>query len=116
MDFNTCYAAVSGTAKHVGTSFVLPEHVDESLEMLHMIAGGEKKWRERPFVSMSCCFVVPPMKFAEDACHCLEACVRGGMPVLLLAAGQAGATSPRRWPARWYKRWPRFSAGWSTST
>ncbi|MCK4868767.1 MAG: trimethylamine methyltransferase family protein, partial [Alphaproteobacteria bacterium] len=25
---------------------------------------------------------------------CLEACVRGGMPILLLSAGQAGATSP----------------------
>jgi trimethylamine--corrinoid protein Co-methyltransferase len=94
LDFNTCYASISGTAKHVGTSFVLPEHVTESLEMLHLVAGGEDKWRERPFVSMSNCFVVPPMKFAQDACSCLEAGVRGGMPILLLAAGQAGATSP----------------------
>jgi trimethylamine--corrinoid protein Co-methyltransferase len=62
--------------------------------MLHMMAGGEKKWRARPFVSMSSCFVVPPMRFAEDACSCLEVAVRAGIPVLLLAAGQAGATSP----------------------
>jgi trimethylamine--corrinoid protein Co-methyltransferase len=68
--------------------------VDETLRMLHLIAGGEDKWRARPFVSMSTCFVVPPLKFAEDACRCLEAAVRGGMPILLLAAGQAGATSP----------------------
>ena len=34
------------------------------------------------------------MRFAEDACRVLEACVERGMPVLLLAAGQAGATSP----------------------
>ena len=59
-----------------------------------MIAGGEKQWRERPFVSQSNCFVVPPMKFATDACKCLEVAVRGGMPVLLLSAGQAGATAP----------------------
>jgi len=94
LDLGTCYAAVSGTTKHVGTSFVLPEHVEESLAMLHLIAGGEAAWRARPFVSMSCCFVVPPFKFAEDACATMEAAVRGGMPVLLLAAGQAGATSP----------------------
>lgn len=94
LDFNTCYAAVSGTTKHVGSSWVEPEHVTQSLEMLHMIAGGEKQWRERPFVSMSNCFVVPPLRFAEDSCHCMETAVRGGMPVLLLAAGQAGATSP----------------------
>lgn len=94
MDFNTCYAAVSGTSKHVGTSWVMPEHVEASLKMLHVIAGGEKQWRERPFVSQSNCFVVPPLRFAEDACACMEVAVRGGMPVLLLAAGQAGATSP----------------------
>ena len=94
LDINTCYAAVKGTTKHVGTSFTEPAFVEEALSMLHMIAGSEEKWRERPFVSMSNCFVVPPMKFATDACRCLEAGVRGGMPVLLLAAGQAGATSP----------------------
>jgi trimethylamine---corrinoid protein Co-methyltransferase len=94
LDLNTCYACVAGTRKHVGTSFVQPEHVDEVVAMLHLIAGGEDRWRARPFVSMSNCFVVPPLKFATDACRCLEAGVRTGMPVLLLAAGQAGATSP----------------------
>lgn len=94
LDLNTCYACVTGTSKHVGTSFVQPEHVEESVAMLHMIAGGEERWRARPFVSMSNCFVVPPLKFAEDACRCLEAGVRAGVPILLLAAGQAGATSP----------------------
>jgi trimethylamine--corrinoid protein Co-methyltransferase len=94
MDFNTCYAAISGTTKHVGSSWVAPEHFDKTLAMLHHIAGGEAQWRKRPFVSMSNCFVVPPMRFAEDSCYCLESAVHAGMPVLLLAAGQAGATSP----------------------
>ncbi len=94
LDINTMYACLAGTQKHVGTSMVAPEHVDECLQMLHFIAGGESKWRERPFVSQSNCFVVPPMKFAEDACRCLEVAARGGMPVLLLSAAQAGATSP----------------------
>jgi trimethylamine--corrinoid protein Co-methyltransferase len=94
LDINTLYASISGTTKHVGTSWVLPEHVEESLPMLHLVAGSEQAWREQPFVSMSSCFVVPPLRFAEDACKTLEAGVRGGMPVLLLAAGQAGATSP----------------------
>ena len=94
MDTNTAYASVSGTTKHVGTSWVQPQHVEASLEMFHLIAGGEDKWRARPFVSQSNCFVVPPLKFAYDACLCLETAVRGGMPVLLLSAGQAGATAP----------------------
>nr|MBC8268808.1 trimethylamine methyltransferase family protein [Rhodospirillaceae bacterium] len=94
LDFNTLYACVSGTSKHIGTSFVNPAHVTEALEMLHMIAGGEKQWRERPFVSQSNCFVVPPMTFEANACAILETAARGGMPVLLLSAGQAGATAP----------------------
>jgi trimethylamine--corrinoid protein Co-methyltransferase len=94
MDINTCYLSVAGTTKHVGTSWVHPDHLEASLAMLHEIAGGEDRWRARPFVSQSNCFVVPPLKFAADACRCLEVAVRGGMPVLLLSAGQAGATAP----------------------
>jgi trimethylamine---corrinoid protein Co-methyltransferase len=94
MDLNTLYACLSGTTKHVGTSFSDPAHVDPCFELLHMVAGGEAEWRARPFVSNSNCFVVPPMKFAEESCITMEAVIRAGMPVLLLSAGQAGATAP----------------------
>ncbi len=94
MDINTLYCAVMGTSKHVGSSWTVPEHVEKSLQMLHLVAGGEAEWRARPFVSQSNCFVVPPMKFASDALECLRVAVQGGMPVLLLSAGQAGATTP----------------------
>ncbi|MCG7622636.1 trimethylamine methyltransferase family protein [Epibacterium sp. Ofav1-8] len=94
MDLNTIYACCSGTFKHVGTSFTDPSYVALAMELLHMIAGGEDKWRARPFVSNSNCFVVPPMKFATEACLVMEECIRAGMPVLLLSAGMAGATAP----------------------
>ena len=94
MDFNTCYASVAGTSKHVGTSWGDPAHMQASIEMLHLISGGEARWRERPFVSQSNCFVVPPLRFAQESCRCLEVAVREGMPVFLVSAGQAGATSP----------------------
>ncbi len=94
MDVNTLYACLAGTTKHVGTSFSDPSHVAGCFDLLHLVAGGEEKWRARPFVSNSNCFVVPPMKFAEESCRVMEDCVRRGMPVLLLSAGQAGATAP----------------------
>lgn len=94
MDMNTIYACCSGTSKHVGVSFSEPDHVGPGFELLHQIAGSEEAWRARPFVSNSNCFVVPPMKFAEESCLAMEQCIRGGMPVLLLSAGQAGATAP----------------------
>jgi trimethylamine--corrinoid protein Co-methyltransferase len=94
MDLNTLYCAVMGTAKHVGSSWTNARNLEQSMQMLHIIAGGEDQWRARPFVSQSNCFVVPPMKFATDALECLRVAVEAGMPVLLLSAGQAGATTP----------------------
>ncbi|WP_039019653.1 trimethylamine methyltransferase family protein [Halocynthiibacter namhaensis] len=94
MDLNSIYACVAGTTKHIGTSFTEPDFVDGAFEMLHMIAGGEDEWRARPFVSNSNCFVVPPMKFATESCEVMEKVIAGGMPVLLLSAGMAGATTP----------------------
>ncbi len=94
MDLNTLYACLAGTSKHVGTSFTSVARAGMGLEMLHMVAGSEDAWRARPFVSNSNCFVVPPLKFATESCEVMEALVRGGMPILLLSAGQAGATAP----------------------
>lgn len=94
MDLNTIYACCSGTTKHVGTSFTDPDFVPDCVEMLHMIAGGKGAWRERPFVSNTNCFVVPPLKFATESCLVMERCIEAGMPVLLLSAGMSGATAP----------------------
>lgn len=94
LDVNTIYACCAGTTKHIGTSFSDPAHVAGCVELLHLIAGGEAAWRERPFVSNTNCFVVPPLTFADESCVTMENCIRAGMPVLLLSAGQAGATAP----------------------
>ena len=42
-------------------------------------------------------FVVPPLTFAEESCEVMAACIEAGLPVLLLSAGQAGATAHGRW-------------------
>ncbi|MBT5264852.1 MAG: methyltransferase [Rhodospirillaceae bacterium] len=94
LDLNTAYAAMAATTKPIGVSFFHPDHVYEAVQMFDMALGGEGRFRERPFCWGSCTFVVPPMRYAEDSCECLYAMVRAGMPVKLLSAGQAGATSP----------------------
>ena len=95
MDLNTIYACTTGTQKHVGTSFTEPGFVDDAFEMLTYDCWWEAKYlARRPFVSNSNCFVVPPMKFATESCQVMEKCIAGGMPILLLSAGQAGATAP----------------------
>jgi trimethylamine--corrinoid protein Co-methyltransferase len=94
LDLNTLYACLKGTNKHVGTSFTEADFVSPSMDLLQDIAGGEAAWRARPFVSNTNCFVVPPMRFATESSLVMEEVVRAGMPVLLLSAGQAGATAP----------------------
>ncbi|GAA6206878.1 trimethylamine methyltransferase family protein [Cognatishimia sp. WU-CL00825] len=94
MDLNTLYASIVGTTKHIGTAFTEDAFAHDCIDMLHMVAGGEAAWRARPFVLNSNCFVVPPLKFATESCEVMETCIKAGMPVLLLSAGQAGATAP----------------------
>lgn len=94
LDINTIYACLAGTEKHIGTSFTSAERAAAGIKMLHLAAGSEAAWRAKPFASNSNTFVVPPLKFATESCEAMEACIAGGMPVLLLSAGQAGATAP----------------------
>ena len=94
VDINLCYACVRGTSKPVSTSWFNGENVSRSIDMLHIIAGGEDKWRARPFVLNTCCYVVPPLKFSPESCLGLENAIRGGMPVQLTSSGQQGATAP----------------------
>ena len=96
-DLNTAYAVMAGTAKPIGTSFSAAAHVADAVAMFDLGAGGDgdgDAFRRAPFCVLLCCHVVPPLRFAEESCAVLERGVRLGMPVMLIAAGQAGATSP----------------------
>ncbi len=94
LDLNTAYALAMGTTKPIGTSFFQPEHVHEVVDMFDAILGRPGAFAERPFCVANNTFVVPPLRYAEDAVRSMVAQVRTGMPINLLSAGQAGATSP----------------------
>ena len=94
LDVNTAYAVLSGTSKHVCISCSDPSHMPDIARICYDVAGGEEKFRAHPFMTMMICHVVPPMRFAEEACETIEAAVLAGFPVQIISAGQAGATSP----------------------
>lgn len=94
MDLNTAYACLMGTSKHVSISITEPGNVPAIADLCYRIAGSEAAFRARPFLTVMVCHVVPPMRFAEEACEVLEAAIKAGFPVQLISAGQAGATSP----------------------
>ncbi len=94
VDLNTAYVTMRGTSKPIGTSFFHPDHVHEAVDMFDHVLGGRGEFRKRPFVVANNTFVVPPLRFAEDSAHAMVAQAQTGMPINLLSAGQAGATSP----------------------
>jgi trimethylamine---corrinoid protein Co-methyltransferase len=94
LDMNTTYACLAGTTKSIAVSYTDGNSARAVQPMLDAVAGGDGKHRERPFCTAVCCHVVPPMRFATESCDALEAAVLAGMPILLVSAGQAGATAP----------------------
>ena len=94
VDINSAYAVMMGTTKPQGTSFFRPEHVYEVVDMYDHVMGGKGEFRKRPFLTANNTFVVPPLRFAYESAECMVAQVHTGMPINLLSAGQAGATSP----------------------
>lgn len=94
LDINTAYAVVAGTTKPVGSAYFSAQAVTDSVEMFDYILGGDGEFAKRPFVLANNTFVVPPLRYAEESAEVMVAQVRAGMPLCLLSAGQAGATSP----------------------
>ncbi len=92
LDLNTAYACLAGTFKHVSTSLSLGAHVAPVAELC--AAFAEAPMTERPILSLNVNHVVPPMRFAPEACGVLREAARRGIPVHLNALGQAGASSP----------------------
>lgn len=94
LDINTAYAVIAGTDKPVGSAFFDAQAVTDSVEMYDYLLGGPGEFAKRPFMLANNTFVVPPLRYAEESAEVMVAQVRAGMPVCLLSAGQAGATSP----------------------
>jgi len=93
-DINTAYASAAGTAKHTALTFNNAAHVQPTLDMLYMIAGGEKKFRERPFMHGGGCQVISPLRYGSDNSEvCLES-TKFGAPIWIVVAPQAGTTAP----------------------
>lgn len=91
---NMAYAAISGTTKHVCLSPHSAADVENIIELMNMIVGGEKKRRERPFCSAGACCVVSPLTYGEASSAVCLAATRIGGPIWAVMAPQSGATAP----------------------
>ena len=94
IDINTFYACLSSTHKHVMGGCYFASKVAEIKKMGAILAGGEDKFLERPFLSFNLGWMVSPLRFASETTETLTTAVRAGIPVSLVSAPQSGATSP----------------------
>jgi trimethylamine--corrinoid protein Co-methyltransferase len=94
LDINTFYACLASTGKHVMGGCYYPAKVAEIRRMGEIIAGGEEAFLSRPFLSLNLGYMVSPLRFAQETTETLTAAVRAGIPIALVSAPQAGATSP----------------------
>jgi trimethylamine--corrinoid protein Co-methyltransferase len=93
-DINSAYVSAAGTLKHTQLTFADAAHVQPTLEMLYMIAGGEDKFRQRPFCNGGGCPVISPLRYGQDNSEVCVESIRFGAPIWVTVAPQAGATAP----------------------
>lgn len=94
LDINTAHACLAGTRKHVFVSASSPANVRDIASLCYQVAGSERCFRQRPFLSLNVNHAVPPLRFDADAVLVMLEAVRCGIPVMVNTFGQLGASSP----------------------
>jgi len=90
---NDFYHAFNHTTKHVMGGCDNLKGVKQMWELASLIAGGEGKLREKPFVSVIT-NPISPLTIEANTLNILNFCTTHGIPATCASAPIAGATSP----------------------
>jgi trimethylamine--corrinoid protein Co-methyltransferase len=90
---NDFYHAFNCTTKHVMGSCDNLEGMKQVWELASFIAGGEDKFREKPFASIIT-NLISPLTIGANSLNILDFCVKHGIPATCAPAPITGATSP----------------------
>jgi len=90
---NDFYHAFNHTTKHVMGGCDNLEGVKQMWELAKLIAGGEDKLREKPFVSVIT-NPISPLTIEANTLDILNFCTTHGIPATCASAPIAGATAP----------------------
>ena len=93
-DINVAYAVLAGTTKPVEHALNTVEALPAVMEIYALVAGSERRFRDRPFVSFGSCPIVSPLRFARDSLDVMVATARLGLVSDIAIAPQSGATAP----------------------
>jgi trimethylamine--corrinoid protein Co-methyltransferase len=87
------YYAMNHTTKHVMGGCTDLHGAMQTWKVASIIAGGEDKLRERPFISVIT-NPISPLTIGANTLEILRFCTNSGIPVTCASAPIAGATSP----------------------
>ena len=90
---NDFFHAFNHTTKHVMGGCDNLEGAEQMWQLASLIAGGEGRLRERPFVSVIT-NPISPLTIESNTLNILNFCTKQGIPVTCAPAPIAGATSP----------------------
>lgn len=85
-------AMMKNTSKAIFIGAVTGENCKKMIEMAYVAAGGEKEFRERPFLNIFVCPTSPLRLGKECAAQIIEA-AKGGAGIAIIPMSLAGATS-----------------------
>ncbi len=90
---NDFFQALSHTNKHVMGGCATLDDIRQVERLVHLIAGGEKRFRDKPCISIIT-NPISPLTFSHDTLQVLQFCAMAGIPVTCAPAPNAGATAP----------------------
>ena len=87
------YNALNHTTKHVMGGCTDLHGAEQMWKLVSIVAGGEDKFREKPFVSVIT-NPISPLTIEENTLNILNFCANRGVPVTCAPAAITGATAP----------------------
>ncbi|MEA1968329.1 MAG: trimethylamine methyltransferase family protein [Thermodesulfobacteriota bacterium] len=93
-DINMYYACLKASTKHVMSGVNDEKGFHDVLKLASMVAGGEEKFRAKPFISVITSFAISPLKLCTQSTHIMQEANRNNIAVALSSAPMAGSTSP----------------------
>ena len=93
-DVNMFYSCLKATGKHVMSGVSGEAGVHRVVDLASIVAGGEQKLKQKPFISMIAAFCISPLRLSSRSIRILQAAVQSRIPLALAAAPMSGSTSP----------------------
>jgi len=93
-DVNKFFISLNNTSKHVMAGLTDLDQLDNLMNMVHTISGGEEEFNENPIISIITSLIKSPLQFVDDTTEKTIEIAKRGIPLVISSAPQGGSTAP----------------------